>query len=72
MSSKDAKLDMILVKVGPGNKPEDFKLYACRGEGKGCKRNTFRARKKQCDDCVEGRDEETMQQLMDRMERGDA
>lgn len=72
MSTKEPDLEMILVKVGKGNSPEDFKLYACRGAGKGCKRNTYRARKKQCDDCVEARDEETMQQLMDRLARGDA
>lgn len=48
----------------------EFNLYACRGTGKKCPHK--RARKKKCDDCVKGRPEETIEQLLIRIERGDA
>lgn len=44
-------------------------MYACRGAGKGCRRNAFRDPKSQkiCADCVPARDEETIGELMERL-----
>ncbi len=69
MSEKEADLQMILHRE-PDNQ---FKLYACRGAGRGCERNKFRNAKKPCDDCVKCDDEsETLGQLQERLKKGDA
>jgi hypothetical protein len=68
----EQKLQMILERVHPGSEPRCFRLWACRGEGHGCKRNEFRKSKVHCDDCVQTRDEETINALLARMSRGDA
>jgi hypothetical protein len=46
-----------------------FSLYACRGAGKGCKRNEFRdpTSQKACEDCVLTRNTETIRELQDRL-----
>jgi hypothetical protein len=50
-----------------------LKLWACRGVGKGCTRNKYRTSAKPCDDCVLAHDEnETLEQLYARVNRGDA
>lgn len=50
-----------------------FKLWGCRGEGKGCNRNRYRTNKAPCDDCLPAHDEnETLEQFSKRLERGDA
>lgn len=53
--------------------PEDGarRMYACRGVGKGCKRNLLRDPKSQkiCADCVLARDEETIGELQERLAR---
>lgn len=64
-----SEIKMILERVAYGQGPKCFKLWACRGEGKGCTRNKFRNRKIHCDDCVETNDAETLEQLQSRMER---
>ena len=67
-------LMMIMERVRPGHGVDCFRLWACRGAGRGCKRNLFRRRKVHCEDCVEtrdGRDSETLGQLLERMVRGD-
>ena len=62
------KLDMILHRKRDGN----FGLWACRGEGRGCKRNRYR-KSIPCDDCVGPLPEqETIEHLLDRLRRGDA
>lgn len=67
------KLQMILERVGPGNRPESFRMWACRGAGRGCPRNKFRKSAKHCEDCVPAHDEsETLGDLHARIERGDA
>lgn len=66
------KLDLILERIGPGRGVENFHIWACRGEGRGCKRNELRRKKAHCDDCVMTRNEETIAALMERMNRGDA
>lgn len=65
----DAKLSMIMARDTHGK----LKLWACRGVGKGCTRNKYRASKAPCDDCVPAHDEnETLGQLVERLARGDA
>lgn len=63
-------LQMILYKRRSGQ----FALAACRGDRKGCAK--FRAQKKPtrpCDDCVRCDDmTETLEQVMKRINRGDA
>lgn len=62
-------LAMILAKDAAGK----FRLWACRGEGKGCARNQFRQRKAPCIDCFGPLDENlTLTQVIDRMAKGDA
>ena len=64
----DIKLAMILYRDADG----ELKLWACRGVGRGCKRNRFR-KSIPCEDCVPAHDEnETLGELRDRVERGDA
>ncbi|WP_375782929.1 hypothetical protein ACE10Z_23735 [Bradyrhizobium sp. Pha-3] len=63
------KLDMILAKDEAG----EFRLWACRGEGKGCDRNKYRRSKSPCVDCVGPLDENlTLGEVMDQLNRGDA
>jgi hypothetical protein len=48
-------------------------LWACRGAGRGCPRNRFRTRKRHCDDCVAcDNPNETVEQVQERLRRGDA
>ena len=62
-------LDLILHKNDAGQ----FEMWACRGEGKGCKRNRFLKRKKPCDDCMGPLDEKlTLQETIDKLGKGDA
>ena len=65
----EAKLQMILEKIQEGDEPSCFQLWACRGEGRGCRRNIFRSKKKHCEDCVLARNEETLGELVKRIER---
>lgn len=68
-----ADVQFIMERVAPGSAPECFKMWACRGAGRGCTRNTHRAKKAHCADCVGADDpNETLEQLMARMKRGDA
>jgi hypothetical protein len=46
------------------------RLFACRGQS--CSQDPLEERKTQCSDCVEGRNEETLEQLMERMQGGRA
>lgn len=66
------QLQTILERVKPGKEPECFVLWACRGEGRGCPRNKHRTRKTHCGDCVLVNDEETLEELVKRLNRGDA
>lgn len=65
------KLESFLVKDGGR-----FELYFCRGEGKCTKKPSEKMRmsrlKKRCSDCVRGNDDETLEQLQARLNRGDA
>lgn len=62
---------MILEYVGPGKGPDAYQLWACRGESKGCSKK--RKKQKHCAECVACHDmRETLEELLQRMERGDA
>jgi hypothetical protein len=65
----EPKLSLILHRGVDGQ----HKLWACRGAGKGCTRNKYRAAKAPCVDCVPAHDErETVGALLERLQRGDA
>lgn len=50
-----------------------FRLWACRGEGKGCARNKYRRQQKPCEDCFGPLDESlTLGEVVDRLKSGDA
>lgn len=68
----NVQLKMILERVHEGDEPSCFRMWACQGEGRGCRRNKFRSMKKHCDDCVLARNEETLGELMERIRRGNA
>lgn len=54
-------------------KDQQLKLWACRGERKGCGRNKYRTSQRPCDECVPAHNKfETLGQLKARIERGDA
>lgn len=62
-------LQMILAKDNAG----DFRMWACRGEGRGCKRNKYRTSKKPCEDCKGPLDENlTIEEVQKMLARGDA
>lgn len=44
----------------------NVRLYACLGDGRGCKRNRFRTVKVACDDCLAALEKETVAELMER------
>lgn len=67
-----ADIKMILERIGPGADAENFRLWACRGAGRGCKRNLDRRDSKPCDDCVLPDENETLGDLKKRLDRGDA
>jgi hypothetical protein len=65
----EPKLETILAKDASG----EFRLWACRGAGKGCARNKHRAKAKPCDDCYGPLDENmTLGEVIERLKRGDA
>jgi hypothetical protein len=50
-----------------------LELWACRGSGKGCKRNTFRKKSVACEDCFGPLPHDyTLEQVKARLEKGDA
>lgn len=65
-----ASLKLILTRDVVG----EFNLWACRGTGgRGCRRNTHRTQPKPCDDCLGPLPPEmTLEQVMERLNRGDA
>lgn len=70
MGKRAPKLEMILERVGPGNGPEAFQLWACRGARKGCPKK--RKKQKHCPDCILPDPNDTLGSVVDRIERGDA
>jgi hypothetical protein len=62
-------LDLVLARDDAG----ELRLWACRGEGKGCERNRYRKSKKQCVDCYGPLPENmTLGEVQKKLERGDA
>jgi hypothetical protein len=66
--SGEPDIEMILAKDSGGT----FRLYACRGAGRGCPRNEYRTAKKPCEDCVLAIESETLGELQERLAKGDA
>lgn len=63
------RLSTILAKDESG----EFRLWACRGEGKGCERNKHRRKAAPCSDCFGPLDENmTLGEVTDRLKQGDA
>lgn len=67
-----ADLESIMERIKPGSDPDCFAMWACRGAGRGCKRNSHRDKKVHCADCVLADENETLEQLKTRLKRGDA
>lgn len=65
---RPADLEMFLVKDDSGK----FNLYACILVGRGCERNKYRRKKAYCEDCILGRDNETLGDLQARVRGGNA
>lgn len=53
------------------NSPQGFVLWGCRGEGKGCKRNSYRNVKKHCENCILADESETIEQFQERLQKGE-
>ena len=72
----DPKLNLILERIRPGKRPDCFRLWACRGEAKGCslqQQKSKRGKGRHCPDCVACDDDlETLGHLVDRLNRGEA
>jgi len=61
---------MILERVGPGNRPDAFLMWACRGARKGCPKKL--KKRKHCPDCILPDQNDTLGEVLDRINRGDA
>ena len=69
MNDRRPELAFILSRDDRG----EFRLWACRGEGKGCVRNQYRKQKAPCEDCYGPCDERmTIGELQERLTKGDA
>lgn len=50
----------------------ELRMWACRGQGKGCKRNEHRTSRTHCDDCFGPlADDMTLEQVVQRLKDGD-
>lgn len=68
---KEPELEFIMEWVGPGKGPDAYQMWACRGERKGCKKRVLKT-KRHCADCVLPDMEDTLGEIIKRLERGDA
>lgn len=72
MAEEQIKLDAMLHKERDGT----FSMYFCRGAGKCAKtvneRKKLSRKQRVCEDCVKGDEAETLEHLVQRMNRGDA
>lgn len=71
MREPEPELELILEWVGPGKEPEDYRLYACRGVRKGCKRRVLKTHRHWAD-CVLPDLDDTIGEIQKRLQRGDA
>lgn len=65
----NAKNDITIFMASDTEAPTGYRPQACDGKGEGCKRNTFRATKASCKNCVGAHDGETIAQLIQRVEK---
>jgi hypothetical protein len=69
MPETPAKLSLIMQRDHTG----ELRLWACRGEGKGCGRNKFRKQSVHCDDCLGPLPPDmTLEEVHQRLARTDA
>jgi trimethylamine:corrinoid methyltransferase-like protein len=72
MAAKEADIEFILEYIGgPSRDPNSYQMWACRGAKKGCKKRVKKT-KRHCADCVLPDMEDTVGEVMKRLERGDA
>lgn len=70
MTAREGDLTLILYRP-PG--VSKWEMWACRGAGKGCKRNKTRKNLKPCEDCFGPLPEDmTLEEVTERLSRGDA
>lgn len=68
----DEEMLFILEYVGgPKDDPDSFKLYACRGEKKGCKKRRLKLHR-HCADCFLPSEDDTLEEVKKKLMRGDA
>lgn len=72
MTEQNIHMDAMLHRERDGT----FALFFCRGPGKCTKtkpeRKKLSRKQRVCEDCVRGQEDETLAQLAERMNRGDA
>lgn len=68
----EPELRMIMeYRGGPHTDPESYVLYACRGVRKGCKKRVHKL-KRHCEDCLLPDPDDTLEQVVKMLERGNA
>lgn len=69
MTKTSLSMALILHRNGRNN----FEMYACRGDGKGCDRNKYRKTLAPCDDCIGPLDPKmTLGEIEEKLTKGDA
>ena len=58
------------LKIASWLDPADHEMYFCRGKEKGCDRNI--AIEGKCERCITGKPEETVEDIYNRIQQGDA
>lgn len=72
MPKHEPELDFIMEYVGgPSRDPNSYQLWACRGARKGCTKRVLKT-KRHCQDCYLPNMDDTLGEIMRRLERGDA
>lgn len=72
VKNDDAPMLFILEYImGPNDDPDSYKLYACRGEKKGCKKRRLKT-KRHCADCYLPDEDDTLEEVKNKMMRGNA
>lgn len=66
--SKTPALRAILERVKPGGRRNCFKLWFCTERGAACEKQMRLS--KHCSDCIDGRDDETLGELEQRIRCG--
>lgn len=66
-----APMDFILEWIGPGKDADDYQLWACRGVKKGCKKRRLKTHR-HCENCFLPDESDTLEEIKEKMIRGDA